>query len=261
MAPCDPKCPPAAAMLPAEFARLLARIGTVESSALLAVFGPTGASMIKTREASAIDFIRMEFAAKWNSSSPDTVNDAGEYENTAATTSASAGVWGLLDSVHQRLFRDVAVSGEIYRPLGHVFHFTVPDSVYRFKVGLTGDNTSPLDAAVLDYATFQFTENQCREIYIFVPRSYGPDDTNTVHSANGDNYDGHFLNWASENDPITSAVTTWIVQQAYDVNGAQVAVSIQVESWAVFGTGPVLNNFVNKATETIRFENLAIGIS
>lgn len=259
VAPCDPKCAPAAAMLSPEFARLLARIAGAGEAQLISIFGQVGASLLRCREVNAADFIRNEFAAKWNSSSPDNVNDAGAYDGTAAATSASTGIWTNLATAHQRAFRDLNSGGLIYRPLGIVLHITVPASIYKYYFGITDDNSSPADADVDDYAMFNFTENGCREIYIFVPRSYGPADTNTIHSSQGDAYEGEFLNWASENDPNTSAVTNWLCQKALDVSGSQVAITIQAESWLVFATPAVLNDFVNKQVTPIKFENLTIG--
>jgi hypothetical protein len=259
IAPCDPKCAPASVTLSPSFGRFLSRIANQGEASLISIFGTVGASLLRCREVECGDFIRNEFASKWHASSPDNINDASVYMDASAATVSTAGVWALLDTEHQRLFRDLNEGGNIYRPLGAVFHITIPEAIYRYQFGITDDNSSPADVDVDDYANFTFVENGCREVYIFVPRCYGPADTNTIHSDGGTTYESEYLNLASENDPDTAAVANWAVQKAYDVSGAQVATTIQTESWLVFGTPTVLNDFVKGQTKPVKFENLSIG--
>lgn len=257
---CKTPCPPAAANLPAQLPNLLFRTLGKGNALLLNVFGPNGGSLSVIRGVNSDQFIMQEFVTKWQTASPDNVNDAAVVQDDSAATVSTADTWALLHSDHQRAFRDYATGGVIYRPAGILLYIKVPASVYQYEFGLTNDNTSPVSASVSDKIIFTFGEDSCRDIYIFIPRTYDPNGTNTVHTDEAGQTQSQFLNFDSENDPDTSAVASYLVQRAFDVSQTQVAVTIQTNSWLVFPTERVIQA-LNGQKVTLSVQNLQIAAS
>lgn len=257
---CQQACPPASNVVATSLPKAIKRGLDAEDFPIIAPFGPNGASQSSVRGVRVTSFQFTEFLSKWQTGAPDGQNDGAVVKETEAATVATADTWALAHNDHQRLFRDYATGSKIFRPIGQVFHIQVPSTVYKYQVGITDDNSSPLSAAVTDKLTFNFIEDQCRDIYLFVPRGYDPFGTNTVHTEEVNIAYAAFVNFASENDPNTASVTAYLAHRAFDVSGSQVAVTIPVNSWLLFPTENAIKAALGVDGAKFVFENQQISI-